>query len=123
MATDIVQSLFGVSPEMYQQQMNRQAMQDAIAMQNLSSIGQAEAMGQQGAYMLGQGIGSTLGVEDPMLKIISARQQVGKTIDFTNPESIANGIRQLSNIGDTQGAGLLAQEGRKAMEKIGRAHV
>jgi hypothetical protein len=116
MATDIVGSLFGVSPEMYQQQMNRQAMQDAIAMQQLSPLQRAGAMTQAGAYMAGQGIGSALGVEDPMLKIISARQQVGKTIDFTNPESIANGIRQLSNIGDTQGAGLLAQEGRKAME-------
>ena len=116
MEANIVGSLFGVSPEIYQQQMNRQAMQDAIAMQQLDPLQRAGAMTQAGAYMLGQGIGSALGVEDPMLKIISARQQVGKTIDFTNPESIANGIRQLSNIGDTQGAGLLAQEGRKAME-------
>ena len=116
MATDIVGSLFGVSPEMYQQQMNRQALQDAIAMQRLSPLERAGAMTQAGAYMAGQGIGGAFGIKDPMLKIISARQQVGKTIDFTDPESIATGIRQLSSIGDTQGAGLLAQEGRKAME-------
>lgn len=116
MATDIVGSLFGVSPEMYQQQMNRQALQDAVAMQQLSPLQRAGAMTQAGAYMAGQGIGGAFGIEDPMLKIISARQQVGKTIDFTDPESIATGIRQLSSIGDTQGAGLLAQEGRKAME-------
>jgi len=31
MATDIVGSLFGVSPEMYQEDRNRQGMRDAIA--------------------------------------------------------------------------------------------
>ena len=55
MATDIVGSLFGVSPEMYQQQMNRQALQDAIAMQRLSPLERAGAMTQAGAYMAGQG--------------------------------------------------------------------
>ncbi len=116
MATDIVGGLFGISPEMYQQQMNRQAMQDAIAIQKLSPLERAGAMTQAGAYMAGQGVGGAFGIEDPMLKVISARQQVGKTIDFTDPDSIAAGVRQLADIGDTQGAGLLAQEGRKALE-------
>jgi hypothetical protein len=56
MATDIVGSLFGVSPEMYQQQMNRQAMQDAIAMQQLDPLQRAGAMTQAGAYMLGKAL-------------------------------------------------------------------
>ena len=116
MATDIVGGLFGVSPEMYKQQMNRQAMQDAIAMQQLDPLQRAGAMTQAGAYQLGQGIGGAFGIEDPMLKVISARQQIGRSIDFTDPESIASGVRQLADIGDTQGAGLLAQEGRKALE-------
>jgi len=116
MATDIVGSLFGISPEMYQQQMNRQALQDAVAMQRLSPLERAGALTQAGAYMAGQGVGGAFGIEDPMLKIITARQQVGGTIDFTDPESIAAGVRRLAGMGDTQGAGLLAQEGRKALE-------
>lgn len=116
MATDIVGGLFGVSPEMYQRQMNRQVMQDAIAMQRLDPLQRAGAMTQAGAYQLGQGLGGAFGVEDPMLKVISARQQIGRSIDFTDPESIAKGVRQLADIGDTQGAGMLAQEGRKALE-------
>ncbi len=116
MATDIVGGLFGISPEMYQQQMNRQAMQDAIAMQRLDPLERAGAMTQAGTYMAGQGIGGAFGIEDPMLKVISARQQIGRSIDFTDPESIAKGVRQLADIGDTQGAGMLAQEGRKALE-------
>lgn len=116
MATDIVGGLFGVSPEMYQRQMNRQAMQDAIAMQQLDPLQRAGAMTQAGAYQLGQGLGGAFGIEDPMLKVISARQQIGRSIDFTDPESIAEGVRQLADIGDTQGAGMLAQEGRKALE-------
>ena len=86
MATDIVGSLFGVSPEMYQQQMNRQAMQDAIAMQQLSPLQRAGAMTQAGAYMAGQGIGSALGVEDPMLKLISTRNTLSKQFDVNTPE-------------------------------------
>ena len=66
MATDIVGSLFGVSPEMYQQQMNRQALQDAIAMQRLSPLERAGAMTQAGAYMAGQGIGGAFGIGEFM---------------------------------------------------------
>lgn len=116
MATDIVGGLFGMSPEMYQQQMNRQALKDAIELQKLPALARASALTQAGAYQLGQGIGGAFGIEDPMLKVISARQQIGRSIDFTDPESIAEGVRQLADIGDTQGAGMLAQEGRKALE-------
>ena len=49
MATDIVGGLFGVSPEMYQQQMNRQALQDAVAMQRLSPLERAGALTQAAA--------------------------------------------------------------------------
>ena len=104
MATDIVQSLFGVSPEMYQQQMNRQALQDAIAMQQLSSIGQAEAMGQQGAYMLGQGLGSAFGIEDPALKRESTRYSLARQFDVNSPEGLAQYAKALQQVGDIQGA-------------------
>lgn len=104
MATDIVGSLFGVSPEMYQQQMNRQAMQDAIAMQQLSPLQRAGAMTQAGAYMAGQGIGGAFGIEDPMLKLISTRNTLSKQFDVNTPEGLTQYAQALQQAGDTQGA-------------------
>ena len=88
MATDIVGSLFGVSPEMYQQQMNRQALSDAIKMQELSPLQRAGALTQAGAYMAGQGIGGAFGIEDPMLKMISNRNALARQFDVNTPEGL-----------------------------------
>ena len=84
--------------------MNRQALQDAIAMQQLSSIGQAEAMGQQGAYMLGQGLGSAFGIEDPALKRESTRYSLARQFDVNSPEGLAQYAKALQQVGDIQGA-------------------
>lgn len=104
MATDIVGGLFGVSPEMYQQQMNRQALQDAVAMQRLSPLERAGALTQAGAYMAGQGIGGAFGVEDPMLKMISNRNALARQFDVNTPEGLTQFAQALQASGDTQGA-------------------
>lgn len=104
MATDIVGSLFGVSPEMYQQQMNRQALSDAIKMQELSPLQRAGALTQAGAYMAGQGIGGAFGIEDPMLKMISNRNALAQQFDINSPEGLTQFAQALQQSGDTQGA-------------------
>ena len=104
MATDIVGSLFGVSPEMYQQQMNRQALQDAIAMQQLSPLQRAGTLTQAGAYMAGQGLGGAFGIEDPMLKMISTRNALARQFDVNTPEGLAGFAQALQQSGDVQGA-------------------
>lgn len=104
MATDIVGGLFGISPEMYQQQMNRQAMQDAIAIQKLSPLERAGAMTQAGAYMAGQGIGGAFGIEDPQLKMISTRNALARQFDVNTPEGLTQYAQALQQAGDTQGA-------------------
>lgn len=104
MATDIVGGLFGISPEMYQQQMNRQAMQDAIAMQRLDPLERAGAMTQAGTYMAGQGIGGAFGIEDPMLKMISTRNALARQFDVNTPEGLTKFAQALQSAGDTQGA-------------------
>ena len=55
MATDIVGSLFGVSPEMYQEDRNRQGMRDAIAMASLDPMQYANAAIQAGAPLSATG--------------------------------------------------------------------
>jgi hypothetical protein len=104
MATDIVGSLFGISPEMYQQQMNRQALQDAVAMQRLSPLERAGALTQAGAYMAGQGIGGAFGIEDPMLKMVSTRNALARQFDVNTPEGLSQFAQALQQAGDIQGA-------------------
>ena len=111
---DIVQSLFGITPEMYQQ--SQQARADAQALQyaKLSPFEQANFNISRGANMLGGAIGRGLGGEDPELARITARQQISRQINYNDPTSIAKGVEMLSQVGDTQGAMMLADVGRKA---------
>ena len=111
MATDIVQSLFGVTPELYQQQQAAAADQRALTLAQLNPMQRAEFNIGRGAYQLAGALGGT----DPQLQLISLRQSVAQQIDPTNPESIQAGIQILKDR-DPQGAMMLAGEYRKALE-------
>lgn len=93
-----------MSPEMYQQQMNRQVLQDAIKLQELPALARASALTQAGAYQLGQGIGGAFGIEDPMLKTISNRNALARQFDVNTPEGLTQFAQALQQSGDTQGA-------------------
>jgi len=71
-----------------------------------------------GARGLGTAIGGAMGVEDPQLKLISARNAIAQQIDQSNPESILKGAQMLAQAGDQQGAMALAQYARQAQESI-----
>jgi hypothetical protein len=113
---EIVQSLFGVTPEMYQQ--NQQAMADRQALQfaQLTPFQQANFAIGRGANMLGGVIGRGLGGQDPELQRISMRQQIARQIDLTNPASIQEGMAMLQQAGDTVGLQQLAQIFRQQQE-------
>jgi hypothetical protein len=111
MATDIVQSLFGVTPEMYQQQQAAAADKRALTLAQLDPMQRAEFNIGRGAYQLA----GALGAPDPQLELISFRQSVARNLDPTDPESIKAGIQALKDR-DPQGAMLLTGEYRKALE-------
>jgi hypothetical protein len=111
---EIVQSLFGISPEMYQQSQQAQADKQAAQYAQLTPFQQANFAIGRGANMLGGAIGRGLGGEDPELARITARQQISKQINYNDPQSIAKGVEMLSSAGDSQGAMMLADVGRKA---------
>jgi hypothetical protein len=115
MATDIVQSLFGVTPEAYQRQQDALAEARALKFAELDPMAQATYGIYRGAGQLGGALGRALGGEDPELARISLRQQVARDIDYTNPESVQAGIQRLAPL-DPQGAMMLNQEYRKALE-------
>jgi hypothetical protein len=111
---EIVQSLFGVSPEMYQQ--NQQAMADRQALQfaQLTPFQQANFAIGRGANMLGGAIGGALGGQDPELQRITRRQQIASQINFTDPASIQQGMNALGD--DVMGKQQLAQIYRQQQE-------
>jgi hypothetical protein len=115
---EIVGSLFGITPDLYERNLAAQDQARAIQMASLAPGVRGAAMIQAGAAGLGRGIGNLLGAQDPQLQIISARNQIARQIDPRNPESFMNAAQMLAQMGDTQGATALADAGRKAQAEL-----
>lgn len=111
---DIVQSLFGITPESYQQAQAAQADRMALEYAQLKPLQQAQFAIGRGAYQLA----GALGGEDPQLRMVSTRNAIAKQIDYTNPESMSAGIQALSQAGDTVGAMQLSQVLRQMQSEI-----
>ncbi len=115
---EIVGSLFGITPDMYERQQRQSAMNEGAAFARMAPEDRAIA----GIYSAGAGLGRTagglLGVEDPQMKLISARQQIMSQTDQSNPQSLANAANQLNAMGDTQGAMALMDFARKAQSEM-----
>jgi hypothetical protein len=93
MATEsIVSGLFGVTPQMYERQLNEQALAEG---QQFGTRAGLYAAGAQ----LGRGIGGALGVEDPMLQKISMQNKILQGLDVTNPNAISGAIEQATQAG------------------------
>jgi molybdopterin converting factor small subunit len=114
----IVQGLFGATPEAYQQQQQRQAMQDALAMAQLDPMQLARANIMAGANRAAGGIAGLMGVEDPQMRLISQRNALAKQIDMNDPESIMRGAQMAAQMGDTVSATALADYARKAASEL-----
>ena len=121
MAENIVAGLFGLTPEMYGQQQRRSALQEGIDLAQLDPAARGAALTYAGARGLTGAIGGAMGIEDPQLKMISARNTIFQQIDQSNPESMVQGIKMLSQMGDQQGAMALAEYYRKAQSETALA--
>jgi hypothetical protein len=121
MADDIVGGLFGINPEMYQQQQQQQVFNRAVALQNLDPFQRASVGLQQAGYNLAGALGGALGGVDPQLQRISALNAISKQIDQSSPESMLNGAKLLADAGFQQEAFGLAQYARKANSEIALA--
>ena len=117
MATDIA-GLFGLTPQMYEQGIRQSAMNEGAAFARMAPEDRAIA----GIYSAGAGLGRTaggmLGVEDPQMKLISARQQIIGQLDQTDPASLLKGAQMLAQMGDQQGAFALTDFARKAQSEM-----
>ncbi len=104
---NIVGSLFGLTPEMYQQQ--QQAAQEAQALQFSQLAPQQQA--QYGFYRGGQQLGNVaaglLGVEDPQLKLVRQTNELVQRIGVDTPEKLKTLAGELQKL--PGGAALAAQ--------------
>jgi len=121
MADSMVAGLFGLTPEMYQNQQYQQDLKRGYELAQLSPGAAAQAGLQASVGQLGRGVAGLMGVEDPQMKIISARQQIIGRLDQTNPTSMLEGAKMLAQMGDQQGAFALADYARKAQSEIALA--
>ena len=116
---NIVQGLFGMTPESYQEQ------RDAAALQRAASFGQMDPMQAArtsiyyGANKLGDVVGGMLGAEDPQLVRIRQQQQVLSGLDVNDPQAIAQAVKRASDMGNPQLALQLTALGDQALERIG----
>jgi hypothetical protein len=117
MATDIA-SLFGITPQGLSQQRYQQDLKQGYELAQLDPGAAARATLQSGVGQLGRGIAGMMGVEDPQMKLISARQSVIGQLDQTDPASLLKGAQMLTQMGDQQGAFALADYARKAQVQI-----
>ena len=119
--SNIVAGLFGMTPEMYQGQQYNQDLKRSYELAQLDPGAAARAQLGASVGQLGRGVAGAMGIEDPQLKLISARNTIAQQIDQTNPESILQGAKMLSQMGDQQGAMALAQYARQAQSEIAQA--
>jgi hypothetical protein len=113
---EIVQSLFGVSPESYQMAQQQRADQQAMQYAQLDPFQQANFAISRGANMLGGALGGALGAQDPELQRITMRQQIARQLNPNDAASIQQAIAALQQSGDAEGAMMLQGEYRKLQE-------
>jgi hypothetical protein len=115
---DIVGSLFGVTPELYQEQRDQMARQRAMQLARMAPLEQASYGAARAGQQLGGAFASAMGVEDPQMRLISQRNALAKQIDMTDPDSIMRGAQMAAQMGDTSTASALAEYARKAASEM-----
>jgi hypothetical protein len=121
MAESMIAGLFGMTPEMYQNQQYQRDLKVGAELAQLDPGAAARAELRSNVGQLGRGLAGLMGVEDPQMKLISARQQIFGQLDQTNPESLLKGAQTLAQMGDQQGAFALAEYARKAQSEMALA--
>ena len=112
MATDIVGSLFGVTPEMYQEQRDLMRQKQAMEFAQLDPRTQATYAFSRAGQQVGQALGGLMGAEDPMMRLISQRNALARQFDTNTPQGLIQYSNALQAAGDVQGAALAADRYR-----------
>lgn len=118
MATDIVGSLFGVTPELYQEQRDLMRQKQAMEFAQADPRTQATFGLYRAGQQAGQALGGLMGVEDPQMRLISQRNALAKQFDVSTPEGLMQYGSALQQAGDTAGALQAVNYGRQMAQDI-----
>ena len=121
MASEIVGSLFGVTPELYQEQRDLMRQKQAMAFAQQDPRAQATFGLYRAGQQVGQALGGLMGAEDPQMRLISQRNALAKQFDVSTPEGLAQYASALQQAGDNQGALEVANLSRKAASEVALA--
>lgn len=80
MATSIVEGLFGLTPQMYENQQYNQDLNRGIRMAQLSPGAAAQAGLQASVGQLGRGFAGAMGIQDPQLQRITQQEELLKAL-------------------------------------------
>ena len=114
MAENIVAGLFGLTPQMYQNQQYGQDLNRGIALAQLSPGAAAQAGLQASVGQLGRGFAGAMGIQDPQLQRITQRQQLLGMVDPSNPDSYLQAAQMALQSGDAEAAYALREQGSQA---------
>lgn len=104
MATDIVGSLFGVTPEQLEMARRAEMQKSAMGFAQLTPEQQVNYGAALAGQQLGRAVGGLLGAEDPEMRLVRLRSGIMQGTDPTNIESLTGAIQKLQSAGDTVGA-------------------
>jgi hypothetical protein len=112
MAQDsIMANLFGVSPEIYEQNRQEQTRKQAIEFAQLDPYERTNAMAYIGGRGLGNIVGGALGAQDPVMRLMSQRAELGQQFDLSTPQGFKSLAKELLAKNDPQGAQIALQKG------------
>jgi hypothetical protein len=117
MATDSVLGLF-MDPQQYQQQMLQQQMKQNYDIAQLTPEQQVTGGLRTAGYQLAGGVAGLMGAEDPQMQLLTMRNQILKSINRNDPNSIAEGAQKLNQAGDVQGASVLYREAQTRAKEL-----
>ena len=111
MAQDsMMANLFGVSPEIYQQNQQDLARKQGMEFAQLDPYERVNAMAYTQGRQAGNVVGGLLGVQDPTMKLLSQRAELGRQFDLSTAQGYKSLAKELLAKNDPQGAQIALQK-------------
>ena len=111
---EVVNSLFGSTPESLQAQRDQALQQEAMQYAKMDPFQRATAGIYSGASRLGGALGGMLGAQDPEMQKAAALQNIMKQANTTTPEGLATLAQTLGSQGFGQQAMVVMDQARQA---------
>lgn len=120
MAESMIAGLFGLTPEMYQNQQYQRDLKVGAELAQLDPGAAARAELRSNVGQLGRGLAGSMGIQDPQLQMITQRQQLLTQLDLTDPKSLIEGAKIATSSGDAQLAAGLIDRARSLQESASK---